>query len=105
MSRGNYEKKRRKESTGRAGMITGFNWKEKMIENKKERKETETLERKGKDPLPLRELCEYVKLREREEAMAKCGFFQKLQREYWTHQAVTWEERYGERLTSLAKLN
>ena len=35
-------------STGRTGMITGFYWKEKMIENEKERKETETLERKQK---------------------------------------------------------
>ena len=52
---------------------------------KKEKERREALEALNKplDPLPLRELCEYEKLREsiikeREEAMAKCGFFQKL---------------------------
>ena len=52
---------------------------------KKEKERREALEALNKplDPLPLRELCEHEKLREsiikeREEAMAKCGFSQKL---------------------------
>ena len=64
---------------------------EKRRKKEKERREALEALNKPLDPLLLRELCEYEKLREsiikeREEAMAKCGFFQKLAKcKNWTH--------------------